>query len=60
MRADFRNGKVMITNSTGIDLIDADADDAVYFTLDGVEVDRPVKGLYIKVTGNKATKVLVK
>ena len=60
VRADFRNGKVMITNSTGIDLIDADADDAVYFTLDGVEVDRPVKGLYIKVTGNKATKVLVK
>lgn len=46
---------------SGIDAIDADAAVApVYYNLQGVRVDRPVHGMYIKVVGDKASKVLVK
>ena len=43
------------------DVIAADADVApVYYNLQGVRVANPANGLYIKVVGEKASKVLVK
>lgn len=38
--------------------IEAEAGEAVYFNLQGVKVANPEKGLYIKVEGNKASKVI--
>lgn len=43
------------TSVEGIDVVDADAE---YFTLQGVKVQNPDKGIYIKVSNGKATKVV--
>lgn len=49
------------SSSSGIDEIEAaDNAGAVYYNLQGVRVDNPENGLYIRVSGNKVTKVLVK
>ena len=45
--------------STGIDEIEAADLPAVYFNLQGVRVDNPGPGLYIRVQGNKASKVIL-
>ncbi len=46
---------------SGIEAIDADAAAApVFYNLQGVRVDRPAHGMYIKVAGDKVYKVLVK
>lgn len=46
--------------STGVEEIEgAEEGEAIYFTIDGVRVQNPEKGIYIKVVGNKATKVLL-
>lgn len=51
---------VSITSGVN-DVIAADADEApVYYNLQGVRVANPANGLYIKVVGEKASKVLVK
>ena len=42
---------------SGIADIEADAADAVYYNLQGARVAQPTTGLYIKVAGDKATKV---
>lgn len=44
---------------SGIEAVEA-AEDAEYFTLQGVKVVNPEKGIYIKVVNGKATKVTVK
>lgn len=47
--------------SSGVAEIEAEAaGEAVYYNLQGVKVAEPENGLYIKVQGNKATKVLVR
>ena len=49
------------TGWTAIDAIDAaDAEDAVYYNLQGVRVDNPAAGLYIRRQGNNVSKVYVK
>ncbi len=50
------------TDTTVISNIAADENDgeAVYYNLNGVRVANPANGLYIKVQGGKASKVLVK
>lgn len=48
---------------TGIEEIEAAATDDVparYFNLQGVKIDNPENGIYIRVSGNKADKVLIK
>lgn len=46
---------------SGIDRVEADANAPVeYYNLQGVRVDNPSAGLYIRRQGNKATKVYVK
>lgn len=51
-----------VSKTQGVnDVIAADADVApVYYNLQGVRVANPANGLYIKVVGEKASKVLVK
>lgn len=51
--------KVVKTGTVGVEAVEA-AEEAVYFTLQGVKVANPENGLYIKVVNGKATKVLVK
>lgn len=45
-------------DTTGVDEIAADEDEAVYYNLQGVRVDNPGKGVYIVVRSGKATKVV--
>lgn len=48
-------------DGSGVAEIEAEAaGEAVYYNLQGVKVAEPENGLYIKVQGNKATKVLVR
>lgn len=48
-------------DGSGVDEIEAVGDgEAVYYNLQGVKVAEPENGLYIKVQGNKATKVLIR
>ncbi len=50
-----------VDRSSGIEEIDAAEDSApVYYNLQGVRVDRLAHGVYIKVAGDKVSKVLVK
>lgn len=44
---------------SGVAEIEAETAEAVYYNLQGVKVANPEKGLYIKVEGNKATKVVL-
>lgn len=46
------------TGVEGVETVDADAP-AVYYNMQGVRVANPAKGLYIRVQGNKATKVVL-
>ena len=47
------------SESSGIDDIFADGDEVEYYTLQGVKVQNPSKGLYIRKQGNKVTKVVL-
>lgn len=53
-------GELTATWTTGIEGLAADEADAQYFNLQGVRIDRPEKGLCIRVQNGKATRVLVK
>lgn len=45
---------------TGVDTIGADSNsEAIYYTLQGVKVANPEKGIYVKVQNGKATKVIL-
>lgn len=45
---------------TGIDGIDADNDrEAVYYNMQGIKIDNPTHGLYIRVCNGKSTKVIL-
>lgn len=62
VRADFNNGRVQITNITGVEILDASDDaEASYFTLQGVRVAKPEAGkIYIRVAGGKASKIMMR
>lgn len=49
--------KMMIDTTVGVEEIEANEAGAVYFNLQGVRVANPEKGMFIKVQGDKATKV---
>lgn len=46
--------------NTGVETIEANEGDAMYFNLQGVRVQNPERGLYIKIVNGKATKIIVK
>ncbi len=46
--------------TSAVATIDADSTEARYFNLEGVEVINPENGIYVKVAGGKASKVIIK
>ena len=46
--------------NSGVAAIATDNAQAVYYTLDGVKVNNPAKGLYIVKHGSKVSKVILK
>lgn len=46
--------------TSGIESVEAEAAEPVYYNLQGVRVDKPAKGLYIRVQGRKASKVYIR
>ena len=50
---------VNFSTPTGVEDIDADSADAEYYTLQGVKVANPENGIFIKVAGGKAVKVIL-
>ena len=54
--------QIELLGTTGVEDIDAEGTDAEvhYYNLQGVRVDNPAAGIYIRVAGNTATKVYVK
>ena len=58
----FKGITVNYSNASAVSTIEAEDTEApaVYYNLQGVRVANPENGLYIRVQGNKATKVLVK
>lgn len=48
--------------TTGVDVVEAEAEEGVaeYYNLQGVKVENPSEGLYIRKVGNKVSKVIVK
>lgn len=63
LTVDFDKMTVTVTKDDGnsIESIEAAADDnAVYFNLQGVRVDNPANGIFIRKAGNTVSKVLVK
>ena len=57
---DLNENTITISESTAIEGIEVEASEAVYYNLQGVKVANPENGVFIKVQGNKASKVLVK
>lgn len=61
IEADFNKGIVKLTDTTSTDFVSSGiAEEPVYFTLQGLKVDCPKSGIFIKVTGSKAAKVVLK
>lgn len=56
----FNPEKMTLTvdNETGISAIEAEEGEAVYYNLQGVRIEKPVKGAYIRVVNGKAVKVM--
>ena len=50
---------VNFSTPTGVEGIDADNAEGEYYTLQGVKVANPDKGIFIKVAGGKAVKVVL-
>lgn len=58
VKADLSSMKLTVSTVAGIQVETVDdSAEAVYYNLQGVRVDQPAQGVYIKVSGNKATKV---
>lgn len=49
-----------ITGSTAVSAIDAEEGEAIYFNLQGARVANPENGIYVKVQGKKASKVVIR
>lgn len=58
-RQEISKIEVEFNASTGIAGIEAEAGEAVYYNLQGVRVENPVKGLYIRVANGKSQKVIM-
>ncbi|MCM1152445.1 MAG: DUF6359 domain-containing protein [Muribaculum sp.] len=57
---EFKNVEVKGTKTSGVEAIDVEGAEAIYFDLQGMKVANPENGLYIKVVNGKASKVLVR
>ena len=53
--------KTVEGDDSGVDMLEEDSDaKAAYYDMNGVRVENPSKGLYIKIEGKKASKVIFK
>lgn len=50
----------MVSDTTGVDGVEAADADAEYYTLQGVKVQNPESGFYVKVSNGKAERVYIK
>lgn len=55
----FRYIGIDVNDTLGVETVVADNAEAIYYNMQGVKVANPANGLYIKVVGNKATKVIL-
>ena len=60
IEVNLANNTMKILSLTGVEIINIDNIEIEYYNLQGVKVDNPTNGIYIKVQGTKATKVYVK
>ena len=61
-KVDLKHKELSIAKSgtVGVDSLESENAEVIYFNLQGVKVNNPSKGIYIKVTGNKREKVMVR
>lgn len=59
--ADLSKMQISVGNTSGVESLDADCQDAPveYYNLQGVRVDNPAGGIYIRVQGRSAVKVVI-
>lgn len=60
MKATLSGTAIVIDSTVGVDGIEAEAQDAIYYNMEGVRVDNPEKGIYIRVIGNRRDKVVIR
>ncbi len=60
IEVNLADNTMKILNLTGVEMIGVDDLEVEYYNLQGVKVDKPTNGIYIKVQGSKASKVFVK
>lgn len=60
IEVNLANNTMKILSLTGVEIINIDNIEIEYYNLQGVKVDHPENGIFIKVQGTKATKVYVK
>ena len=60
IEVNLANNTMKIVEFTGIENIGVDNAPVEYYNLQGVKVENPSNGIYIKVQGSKASKVLIK
>lgn len=56
---DLDNMRLNLSSGSEVEVLDAEESEVRYFDLMGREVPDPVKGMYIKVSGGKASKVII-
>ena len=57
--ADFSTMMIELYSPSAVEMVVEDNIAPVYYNLQGIKVDNPHNGLFIKVTGNKVEKVLI-
>ena len=57
---EIKNLNVTGTNESGVEAVEVENAPVVYYNLQGQRVDNPENGIYVRVQGNKSSKVLVK
>ncbi len=50
----------VLINLTGVQLVESEAEEGVYYNLQGIRVENPANGVYMLRKGGKTTKVMVK
>lgn len=62
VKADFASKTVTLTDASGIEYIYGtdDESDAVYYNLQGMRVETPAHGVFVRVCGGKVSKVMLK
>ena len=60
LTVDLNNMTVNVSTPSAVEVVEAENAPAVYYNLQGVEVENPANGLYIVKRGNKVAKEMVK